>query len=69
MIHRASAEIDVEVPADAQVGDQFRICGDARIVLIRDPQVDITRLGGPVETVPGPREYEFLVLNGRLEPK
>ena len=47
---RVSASVDVDVPHDAQVGDDFKLTGDARIILIRDPQVDITRLGGKIET-------------------
>ena len=43
---------------------QLMECG----VMIRDPQIDITRYGSskPVETIRGEREYELMVLNGRL---
>jgi hypothetical protein len=65
-VSRATAVLEVDVPSDAHVGDDFRITGDVRIILIREPQIDVTYYGGKQETLPGEREYEFQILNAGL---
>lgn len=62
-----TATIELDVPADARVGDQFTFTGRARLTQIREETIDVSTWGHE-QYVSGETSYEMRVYDVNLEP-
>lgn len=65
---RVEATIVLDLPNSVHVGDRFEICGDCRVVMIRDELIDVTPLGKTRDYVAGERSFELLIREARVQP-